>query len=490
MTYTDARPLRSPVRATPATAVIASVVLVELSSGITQGFLSPLLRGLTDTLGVTAADLNWISVANLLASVAFTPVLSRMGDLHGHRRVLRWNLLIVLLGSLLVGLSRDFGTLLAGQILQGAFAGFFPLLVGILRNRSRGADGTGGDAEAESRRGISVMVAALVAGMSFGLVASGFVARTVDSPTAALWVPAVATSLALALTWRLLPESDHRPGGRVDWAGGILLCLGLTAVMLGLGLGGTPGWEWTSARTLGCLAGGVLVTALWVRVELRTAEPMIDVRMFRRRGVVAVSLVTLTFTFCMFGLMVANAVFMGTSRAEQGYGLGLDPFAIALATLPNLLALSLGALLAPAVARAVTDRLTLVAGSLLMAAGYATVQSFHDDQALFLAGTAVAGLGTGFLQHSTRTLAVECVPRDRTSVGSGINELLINIGGSLGAAAVLTVFAAHTPAGRTLPGLSAYTVSWTVCILVSLAGAAVALLYRTPKADAVAEEGR
>ncbi|MCM1966538.1 MFS transporter [Streptomyces sp. G1] len=475
-------------RATPATAVIASVVLVELSSGITQGFLSPLLRGLTDTLGVSAADLNWISVANLLASVAFTPVLSRMGDLHGHRRVLRWNLLIVLLGSLLVGVSRDFGTLLAGQILQGAFAGFFPLLVGILRNRNR--DRSGEDAEAESRRGISVMVAALVAGMAFGLVASGFVARTVDSPTAALWVPAVATSLALAATWRLLPESDHRPGGRVDWAGGILLCLGLTAVMLGLGLGGTPGWEWTSPRTLGCLGGGVLVTALWVRVELRTAEPMIDVRMFRHRGVVAVSLVTLTFTFCMFGLMVAHAVFMGTSRAEEGYGLGLDPFAIALATLPNLLALTLGALLAPAVAAAVTDRLTLVAGSLLMAAGYATVLAFHADQALFLAGTAVAGLGTGFLQHSTRTLAVECVPRDRTSVGSGINELLINIGGSLGAAAVLTVFAAHTPAGRTLPGLSAYTVSWTVCVLVSLAGAALALLYRTPKADDTAETGR
>ncbi|MFB6517152.1 MFS transporter [Streptomyces sp. NPDC056401] len=499
MTDTDARPLRSPSRfdrepranrATPATAVIASVVLVELSSGVTQGFLSPLLRGLTDTLGVSAADLNWISVANLLASVAFTPVLSRMGDLHGHRRVLRWNLLIVLLGSLLVGLSRDFGTLLAGQILQGAFAGFFPLLVGILRNRNRSLSDEGTDAEAESRRGISVMVAALVAGMAFGLVASGFVARTVDSPTAALWVPAVATSLALAATWRLLPESDHRPGGRVDWAGGILLCLGLTAVMLGLGLGGTPGWEWTSPRTLGCLAGGVLVTALWVRVELRTAEPMIDVRMFRRRGVVAVSLVTLTFTFCMFGLMVANAVFMGTSRAEEGYGLGLDPFAIALATLPNLLALTLGALLAPAVAAAVTDRLTLVAGSLLMAAGYAMVLAFHGDQALFLAGTAVAGLGTGFLQHSTRTLAVECVPRDRTSVGSGINELLINIGGSLGAAAVLTVFAAHTPAGRTLPGLSAYTVSWTLCVLVSLAGAALALLYRTPKADDTAEAGR
>ncbi|MEV7612683.1 MFS transporter [Streptomyces sp. NPDC089799] len=461
---------RRGVRATPAAAVIAAVALVELVSGINQGFLSPLLRGLTDTLGVTAADLNWISIANLLASVAFTPVLSRMGDLYGHRRVLRWNLAIVLLGAVLVGFSRSFGMLLVGQILQGAFAGFFPLLVGILRNRDRGS--------AESRRGIAIMVAALVGGLSFGLVASGLVARSVDSPTAALWVPAVATGLALAVTWPLLPESDHRPGGRVDWAGGILLCLGLVAVMLGLGLGGTPGWEWTSARTLGSLIGGVLVTALWVAVELRTAEPMIDVRMFRHRNVVVVSLVTLTFTFCMLGLQVANPVFLGTSPAETGYGLGLDPFAIALAMLPNLLVLALGALIAPAVAARVSDRLTLVTGSLLMASGYLLSLTCHSDRVLFLAGTAVAGLGTGFLQHSTRTLAVEAVPQDRTSVGSGINELLINVGGSVGAAAVLTVFAARTPAGQVLPELGAYTTSWTVCALVSVAGAGIALLYR------------
>ncbi|MFJ8164820.1 MFS transporter [Streptomyces sp. NPDC096136] len=472
----DAPTLRPAVRATPATAVIASVALVELSSGITQGFLSPLLRGLTDTLGVSAADLNWISIANLLASVAFTPVLSRMGDLYGHRRVLRWNLAIVLLGSVLVGLSRSFGTLLAGQILQGAFAGFFPLLVGILRNRAR-VDGGG---EGESRRGISLMVAALVGGIALGLVASGFVAEAVDSPTAALWVPAVATGLALAVSWPLLPDSAHRPGGRIDWAGGLLLCIGLVALMLGLGLGGTPGWEWTSARTLAVLIGGVLVTALWVGVELRTAEPMIDVRMFRHRGVVVVSLVTLTFTFGMIGLQVANPVFMGTSPAEHGYGLGLDPFATGLAMLPNMLSLALGALLAPAVASAVTDRLTLVCGSLLMAAGYLLSLTCHAHQAPFLAGTAVAGLGTGFLQHSTRTLAVESVPHERTSVGSGLNELLINVGGSIGAAAVLTVFAARTPAGQALPELGAYTASWTLCTAVALAGAALGLLYRSP----------
>ncbi|MFD3992730.1 MFS transporter [Streptomyces sp. NPDC058583] len=480
---TDTDTLRTPtasraVRATPGAAVIASVALVELSSGITQGFLSPLLKGLTETLQVTAAELNWISIANLLASVAFTPVLSRMGDLYGHRRILRWNLAIVLLGSVLVGCSRSFGVLLAGQILQGAFAGFFPLLVGILRNR---AGDRGGNGDGESRRGISYMVAALVAGIAVGLVASGFVARAVDSPTAALWVPTAAVGLALAVTWPLLPESQARPGGRIDWAGGVLLCAGLVAVMLGLGMGGLPGWEWASPRTLGCLVGGALVTALWVLVELRTAEPMIDVRVFRHRNVVIVSLVTVTFTIPMIGLQVANPVFMGTGPAEHGYGLGLDPFATGLAMLPNLLAIAAGALAAPAVAAAISDRLTLATGSLLMAAGYLASLAWHGSMPLFLTGTAVAGLGIGFLQHSTRTLAVESVPHDRTSVGSGINELLINVGGSVGAAIVLTVFAARTPAGETLPELGAYTSSWTICAVVSLTGAAIALLYRTSK---------
>ncbi|MFC9325701.1 MFS transporter [Kitasatospora sp. NPDC057015] len=452
-------------------AVLAAVAVVELTSGITQGFLSPLLKALTSVLHVSAAQLNWLSIANLLASVAFTPVLSRLGDLYGHRRVLRWNLAIVLAGSLLVGAGRSIGILLVGQVLQGAFAGFFPLLMGILRGRGTAAEG---------RRGVSLMVTALVAGLAVGLLSSGLIARFVDSPTAALWLPAVAVSAAMLVTWPLLPESGHRPGGRVDWAGGVLLSAGMVAVMLGLGQGGAPGWEWTSARTLACLLGGVALLALWVAVERRTAEPMIDVRMFARRGVAVVSVVTLAFTFCMIGLPVANAVFLGTSAAESGYGMGLDPLGIAVASVPGMLALAAGALAGPAVARALSDRGTLVIGSLLMAAGYGSLAAWHGSLPVFLLLGVVSGVGTGFLQHSTRTLAVEAVPHDRTSVGSGINELLINVGGSIGAAVVLSVFAAHTAAGQVLPGVGAYTTAWTLAAGVAALGAALALLYRAP----------
>ncbi|MGW4334208.1 MFS transporter [Rhodococcus koreensis] len=464
----------APRGATPGLAILISVVLVEVTSGVIQGFLSPVLRSLTEVLHVTAADLNWISIGNLLASVAFTPVLSRMGDLYGHRRILRWNLAIVLLGSLLVGTADSFGVLLTGQVLQGAFAGFFPLLVGILRNRS---------GDAESRRGIGFMVAALVGGMGVGMVASGLVAQYVDAPTAALWVPAVAVSVALIVTWPLLPESDHRPGGRLDLRGGSLLAVGLVALLLGLGQGGMPGWEWTSARTLGCLAGGLIVIALWVWAELSSDEPMIDVRLFRLRNVTVISLVAVTFSFCLIGLQVANAVFLSTPREQFGYGLGLAPLDVAFAILPSMAAVAVGAVCAPRLAEWIGDRTTLVLGSLTMAAGYLGALAFHSSLVLYLFVGVVSSVGAGLLQQATRSLAVESVPHDQAAVGSGINELLINIGGSLGAACVLSFTAAATPTGSTFPAFSAYVAIWTTTAVVSLAGAGVALfLRRTPAA--------
>ncbi|WP_326841383.1 MFS transporter [Streptomyces sp. NBC_01558] len=125
------------------------------------------------------------------------------------------------------------------------------------------------------------------------------------------------------------------------------------------------------------------------------------------------------------------------------------------------------------------DRATLVTGSLLMATGYLLTLGLHGSVAPYLICQAVAGLGAGVLQQSTRTLAVESVPREQTAVGSGINELLINVGGSLGAACVLAVTAASTPAGSVLPQYAAYATCWSVCAATALAGAAVALFYRS-----------
>ncbi|MEE1813958.1 hypothetical protein PUR59_02855, partial [Streptomyces sp. SP18ES09] len=101
------------------------------------------------------------------------------------------------------------------------------------------------------------------------------------------------------------------------------------------------------------------------------------------------------------------------------------------------------------VAARITDRLSLVTGSAQMAAGYVNVLATHASAPDFHLGTAHAGIGNGFPHHATSTHAVESVPHDLTSVGSGIVELLLKDGCSRGAAADVTVVAGHTPAGHT-----------------------------------------
>ncbi|MCF2533683.1 MFS transporter [Yinghuangia soli] len=461
-------------RATPVGVVLASVVVVEIVSGSLQSFLTPLFRILSERLDVTAAQLNWVSIANLLSSAVFAPVLSRMGDLYGHRRILRANLAIILVGSLMVALARDFELLLAGQVLQGSLSGLFPLLVGILRNH-------GG--EAENRKGIGLMVAAIGIGSGVGLVGSGLVAEYADNPTSALWVPVAAVAIAVGIAQFVLPETTDRPGGRIDWLGGVLIGAGLVGVLLALSQGQV--WGWTAGRTLGYGLGGLVLIAAFVAVELRHPEPMVQVRMFAHVPVLVTSLIALLFSFVFFSLMVPGSIFSSLPADTFGFGLGLGALAVSFAALPAVLGMAAGAVAAPAVAARFGDRLMLVAGGTLMAVGYGLTALMHDDLLPYLVFGAIAGLGIGLLQQGTRTIAVEAVPEEETAVGSGINELMITVGGSVGAAVVGAIMTAHTEGDALFPTEAGFTNSWWLAAGVSALAALTACLYRArPAAEA------
>ena len=452
---------------TPMKAILASIVAVQIVSGSLQSFLGPLFHTLSESLGVTAAQLNWVSIANLLSSAVFAPVLARMGDLYGHRRILRANLLIIMVGSLLVAVARNFEVLLTGQVLQGSLSGLFPLLVGILRNHSGGE---------ENRRGIGLMIAGLGIGSGLGLVSSGLVVEWADDPTKALWVPVFTVAVAVSVAYFFLPETDDRPGGSIDWAGGTLLGAGLVGVLLALGQG--QAWGWTALSTLAWGIGGLAALVAWTVVELRHPEPMVDVRMFAKPQVVVVSAVALAFSFILFGLTVAGSIFMSLPPDQVGFGLGLSALNIAFASLPAIVGMTLGSVLAPHIARVIGDRFLLALGCVLLAVAYTSIALFHGSVGEYLTGTAVSGLGMGLLQQSTRTIAVEAVSKEETAVGSGINELMLTVGGSLGAAVVGVVFTAHTATGGMFPDEGGFTTAWWVCAGVGLAGALIALLYR------------
>src|SRR5205085_9710121 len=97
------------------------------------------------------------------------------------------------------------------------------------------------------------------------------------------WLPLVAIVAAAFLTWRLVPESPVRLPGKINWLAAALMTIGLSAVLLAVSE--TTEWGWGGSRTLLLGAFGLLVIALWVAVEVRSKNPLIDMTMMRLRGV-------------------------------------------------------------------------------------------------------------------------------------------------------------------------------------------------------------
>ncbi|MGQ4515463.1 MFS transporter [Streptomyces sp. DW26H14] len=465
MSQTTAPPSSAVLRPTGPRSMLASMIAVELASGVTQQYLSPLLAGLGERAGITTAQQNWIYVIQTTSMAVFTPVLSRLGDSHGYRRVLRLSVAAVALGSLLMALRPDLPVLTLGAVLQGGVVGFMPLMIGILRNR-------GG--EKASRTGIGILVSALLLAVGFAGILSGEVGA--HDAGDGLWV-GVAAGLLGCAACVLMPDGDPRParGHHFDLMGFLLLTLALSGVVLALSQGGA--WGWTSAPTLVCALVGVAALVVWPLLELRRERPLVDVRMFRNPRVAVLSTVTFFVSFATIGSLAANSTFLAASPGKAGYGMGLSSAAIGWVLLPMTAASVVSSLLTPALLRRAGERITVGAAGATTLVGFGGLVLWHGTLADYLVLSSFAGLAMGLFESATRALMVEAVPEEQTATAAGINELVLSLGVAVGAAAIGAGLSAHSgPDGRVAVG--GYTTGWALCAIAGLAAAVVAVRLR------------
>lgn len=132
--------------------LLAVMAVIVVCSGVVQGYLTPLLPAVGHHVGIGGVGQSNLYLLSQLAFAVLTPLLSRWGDIWGHRRLLRIAVAMVAAGSLLIASRPTTTTLALGMVLQGAVVGFFPLLAGILRSR----------APEHGRTGMSVLVGALL----------------------------------------------------------------------------------------------------------------------------------------------------------------------------------------------------------------------------------------------------------------------------------------------------------------------------------------
>ncbi|MFE0652053.1 MFS transporter [Streptomyces sp. NPDC059534] len=460
-----ARDTRIPAPAV--TAVVGLLVFFEVTSGVVQAGIAPLLPELAAHLGVDAVDTNWIVSVQLLAAAVCVPLFGRLGDLHGHRRMLRIALVLIAAGTLIVALADSYPLLLVGRLLQGPVAALLPLEIALVRDRLPVAG---------ARRAIALLVGSLALGSLAGGVLMGALHSAVGDLRPVLLVPAVLALICVPVSFVAVPESAHRAGGRVDWPGVALLSAAVLA-LLG-GVGAAKDGAWGSPGVLGPLLLGAALLAGWVAVELRAAEPLVDLRALAGREAAPFYLGAFLFGIFYFGSQAPNATFFAADPATAGYGFGMTALAISLVSLPGYVAAVLGSFATAAVARRIGYRPTLVTAFVLVAAAFLQYALLHDVVWHMATGSFFLGLGIGLALGAMPTVIVEASDLSRTGIAAALYNNIKTLGGAVAGGVFASLLGAFASPASGQPGENGYRAVWLVAALCALLAAVLSALAR------------
>ncbi|MGY1848766.1 MULTISPECIES: MFS transporter [unclassified Blastococcus] len=455
--------------------LVGYLVFVEFTSGVLQGYYVPLLTDIARYLGVNDADVNWLEAAQLMLSAIAVPVLAKLGDLYGHRRVLLWSAVVVALSTVVLAFAQSFPLFLVAWALQGMYVVWLPLQVALIWDRSRRTPG----AASQTRRATGLIVAALQAGAIVGALGGGQIGQSLAGTFwLVLLAPLVLVVGVCAIVAFLVPESEDRTGGSVDATGAALLSLVLLVITGGLSfvrLNEDALWPWAVT------ALGLVLLVPFVLYELRQDDPLVDFRVLRSSSMWPVQLTAGLFGISVLGAQGPLSTFARTDPEVYGYGLGLSTSEVSIVIGAYVVSMLVGASQFSRVSRLTTPRRTLIGAATLTGVGYLLLVPFHDTLAQMLACIAIAGLGSGALVAALPAAAAAAAPVGRTAVATGLTNTTKVLGGSFASAAFAIALASNVPllpdgSAGTAGSLSGYITVWVVCGTTALL-AAVALVF-------------
>lgn len=473
-----------------ATAVVGFLVLVELTSGILQGYYTPLLTDIARRLGIHDADVNWFEAAQLMVSALVVPVLAKMGDMIGHKKVLLLSTALTAAASWGVAFAPNSWMFLIAWALQGFYVVWLPLEIALIFSRSHSRP----DGAALTRKAAGILVAGLEFGVIVGALAGGFIGAALPGQLwLTLMIPAVAVTLCFFVVLFGVPESESRTGGRLDLMGLTLLSTGLLLITAGLTFmrinGPGTWWAW-SAVVL-----GIAALLPFTRHELGHKDPLIDIRLLRQPSMWPIQLTAFLFGVSVLGAQAPLSTFARTDPAEVGYGLGATSGTVSILIGVYVLGLLVGALLYPVVTRWLTPRITLLGAAIFVGLGYLMFLPFHDTTAQVLLNMAIAGIGSGALVAALPSAAAAAAPLTQTGMATGLTNATKTVGGAF-ASCVFGIALAGQALGSLTGGghstaapLAGYILVWTICGVTALC-AGVALFFVPKNAfGAVRREG-
>ncbi|RYB94393.1 MFS transporter [Nocardioides oleivorans] len=454
-------------------AIVGFLVLVEFASGILQGYYTPIYPQIAEHLSIHEGDINWFEAAQLIVSALCIPLLARLGDLVGHKKVLLISTAVTAVGSWWLAFAPGFTSFLLGWAIQGAYVVWLPLEIAIIHRRTRSS----GRQELLTRRGAAILVGSLELAVIVGALTSGLLVDSLDMNVLLAMPAVVVTAVFFVILVGIEQAPGDDTGGGIDWAG-----LGLVTVALGVLMGGLV---WLRLDGGGNLLGWLTIlvsfavfAAFW-RFEARHPEPIVDVRLFSSSAQWPVQLTAFLFGVPVLGGQIPLSTYAQADPAVRGYGLGADSAFISTLIGLYVVTLAIGAFTLPLTTRLLGGvRRALVVACCLVGVGYLLWLPFHDHTWQALINMGIAGLGSGALVAALPAAAAAAAPPERTGIATGMTNGTKTVGGAIASAIfaiALTATGSLDATAEKVAPLSGYLTVWAVCAGASFL-AALALL--------------
>ncbi|WP_394618271.1 MFS transporter [Lentzea sp. JNUCC 0626] len=398
--------------------VVAVLALGGITVSLMQTLVIPLLPRFPALLNSAPGDTAWVITSTLLASAVATPVIGRLGDMFGKRRMLIVSLLMVVVGSVIAALSYSLVPLIIGRVVQGMAVGVIPLGISIMRDElpiERLAGAT------------ALMSASLGVGGALGLPAAAILVEQSDWHML-FWTSAGVGVLVLAAVLVYVPESPVRGGGRFDLLGAVGLSVALICLLLGV----SKASEWSGGSVTGLFVAAAVVLGAWGWWELRTREPLVDLRTTVRRQVLLTNISSLVFAFAMFAQSLVLPQVL--QLPVGGHGLGQSLLVTGLVLVPSGLVMMATAPFAARISNARGPRATLLLGALVVAFGYGIGIFMLTAVWQLVVISAVIGAGIGLGYGAMPALIMGAVPTSETAAANSLNSLMRAIGTSVSSA--------------------------------------------------------
>jgi EmrB/QacA subfamily drug resistance transporter len=409
--------------------LVLAVSLLVISVGNT--ILNVALPTIREELDASSSELQWIVDSYMLLYAGLLLAAGTLGDRFGRRRVLVAGLVIFAVGSVLAAMSGSATELIASRALMGVgAAGIMPTTLSILTNIFP-AD--------ERPKAIAIWAAVAGMGIAIGPITGGWLIEHLDTSGIFLVnVPAIVACLAgVAL---LVPDSRDPESPRLDVVGGGLSIAALIALVWALIE--APDRGWTETPILAAFAAGLVILAAFIAWERHTDHPMLDVGVFRNLRFSAAS-ASITFVyFSLMGVMYFQTTYLQSVLGHSALGAGV-------LMLPTAAGMMIGARSSVAIIGRLGTKVVVASGLATVAGSLALTANFQVDTVDgYIALTGVLmGAGVGLAMAPATEAIMGSLSPEKAGIGSAMNDVVREVGGTLGVAVLGSVLASAYASG-------------------------------------------